>query len=289
LSTYVQALVSGVLVGGLFGLMAVGFSLTWGLLRFINLAHFALILLGGYITYHIAINTGVDPFLTLLLTVPLFFGVGMVVQWLFDKFKVTVFNSLLITFGLFIIVENMIRNIWGADFLRIPTADNPYGAMSFFVAGTAVRVPRLLGMVAVLVIAIAAAALLHRTYVGKALRALAQDRDMAAAYGIDRQKVSTLLAGAIGASAAIAGTLVAVSGTLFPQLAEQWIGMVFAVVILGGVGSPTGALVAALMVGAATGLATVAWGPSAAPLVAFILLIAVLLWRPYGLFGKAVT
>jgi branched-chain amino acid transport system permease protein len=288
-SLYVQSTVSGLLIGGLYALMALGFSVTWGLLRTINLAHFALILLGAYATYQFSVTTGIDPFLTLFITVPLFFLVGVALQLVIERFEVSVFNTLLITFGLFIIAEGSIRNVWGADFLRIPSGENPYAAMSMIVGTAALRVPRLIALIVALVLATAGALLLYRSYIGKALRAVAEDREMAAAFGIDQRRVSVLLAGIVGASAAIAGALVAVGGTMFPSLAEQWIGLVFAIVILGGVGSPTGALAAALLVGAATGLATALWGPSAAPLVAFLLLIAVLLWRPYGLFGRAIT
>jgi branched-chain amino acid transport system permease protein len=285
-SLYFQSLLSGLLIGGLYALMALGFSLTWGLLRTINLAHFSLILLSAYAAYHWTTSIGVDPFLTLVVLVPLFFIVGVVLQWLFERFDLTGFNSLLVSFGLFTIIEGSIRNLWGADFRRIATADNPYASKAVFIGDAALRVPGLLALVVALVLAVATAVLLQRTYVGKALRAIGHDRSMAAAFGVDERRVGMLLSGAVGASVAVAGVLVVVSGAIFPSLAEQWIGIVFAVVILGGVGTSLGPVAAALLVGAATGLATVAWGPSAAPLVAFLLLIAVLLWRPHGLFGR---
>ena len=109
---------------------------------------------------------------------------------------------------------------------------------------------------------------------------------MAAAFGVNYGRLSTLLAGASAATGAVAGALVAVSGALFPTLSEEWIGIVFAVVILGGVGRPLGAVGAAVLVGGVGGVASVRWGPLAAPLVTFALLIVVLIWRPHGLFAR---
>ena len=131
-----------------------------------------------------------------------------------------------------------------------------------------------------------AAAFLERSYIGKALRAVAEDPEVAVAFGVNFRRISLLVAAASAATGAIAGTLVAVSGTLFPNASQEWIGIVFAVVILGGVGSPTGAVAASILIGAISGVVSVAWAPAAAPLMAFAVLILVLLWRPHGLFRR---
>lgn len=286
MSLYVQSLVSGVLLGGLFALMALGFSLTWRFLRIINLAHFSMILLAAYLTYQFSTSTGLDPWIAILFTVPLFAVAAVLLQWVFDRFKVSVFNSLLLTFGIFIIIEGIIRNVWGADFLRIGADINPYSAMAVSAGGITLRLPRLIALGLAIPFALAAALYLERSYVGKALRAVAEDSGVAVAFGVNYRRISSLLAAVAGATAAIAGVLVAIAGTLFPNASQQWIGMVFAVVILGGVGSPTGAVAAAVLIGAISGVTSVVWGPSAAPLLAFVVLILVLLWRPHGLFGK---
>ena len=283
---YVQGLVSGILLGGLFALMALGFSLTWRFLRVINLVHFSMILFSAYLTYHFSKVSGLDPWIALVFTVPLFALVGAFVQWVFHRFQVSIFNSLLVAFGMFVIIEGIIRNIWGANFLRIPADVSPYAVMSVSVQGIAFPVTRLIAFGLAIPLAVGAALFLERSYTGKALRAVAEDPAVAVSFGVNYRRLSLLVAAASAVSGAIAGTLVAVSGTLFPNASQEWIGIVFAVVILGGVGSPMGAVAAALLIGAISGLVSVAWAPAAAPLLAFAILILVLLWRPYGLFRK---
>jgi branched-chain amino acid transport system permease protein len=286
LHLYVQGLVSGILLGGLFALMALGFSLTWRFLRVINLVHFSMILFSAYLTYHFSKVSGLDPWIALVFTVPLFALVGAFVQWVFHRFQVSIFNSLLVAFGMFVIIEGIIRNIWGANFLRIPADVSPYAVMSVSVQGIAFPVTRLIAFGLAIPLAVGAALFLERSYTGKALRAVAEDPAVAVSFGVNYRRLSLLVAAASAVSGAIAGTLVAVSGTLFPNASQEWIGIVFAVVILGGVGSPMGAVAAALLIGAISGLVSVAWAPAAAPLLAFAILILVLLWRPYGLFRK---
>ncbi|HEX2030261.1 MAG TPA: branched-chain amino acid ABC transporter permease [Actinomycetota bacterium] len=283
---YIQGLVSGILLGGLFALMALGFSLMWRFLRVINLVHFGMILLAAYLTYQFARSSRLDPWIALVFTIPLFALLGAAVQWVFHRFQVTIFNSLLVAFGMFVIIEGVIRNVWGADFLRIPGDVSPYAVMSVSVRGVALPVARLIAFGVAIPLSLAAAAFLERSYIGKALRAVAEDADVAVAFGVNFRRISLLVAAASGVTGAIAGTLVAVSGTLFPDASQEWIGIVFAVVILGGVGSPTGAVAASILIGAISGIVSVAWAPAAAPLMAFAVLILVLLWRPYGLFGR---
>jgi branched-chain amino acid transport system permease protein len=286
LHLYVQGLVSGILLGGLFALMALGFSLTWRFLRVINLVHFSMILFSAYLTYHFSKVSGLDPWIALVFTVPLFALVGAFVQWVFHRFQVSIFNSLLVAFGMFVIIEGIIRNVWGANFLRIPADVSPYAVMSVSVQGVAFPVTRLIAFGLAIPLAVGAALFLERSYTGKALRAVAEDPAVAISFGVNYRRLSLLVAAASAVTGAIAGTLVAVSGTLFPNASQEWIGIVFAVVILGGVGSPMGAVAAAILIGAISGLVSVAWAPAAAPLMAFAILILVLLWRPYGLFRR---
>jgi branched-chain amino acid transport system permease protein len=124
---------------------------------------------------------------------------------------------------------------------------------------------------------------LSRTYFGKAVRAVAQDAEMARAFGVDPSRVAVLLSGLCGAFSALAGVFIALGQSIYPGLAVSWFGIVFAVVILGGLGNTVGALTAGVVVGVAAGAASVIWGPLAAPLVTFIILIVALLFRPQGL------
>ena len=147
MNTYVQAGVSGVMIGGLYAVMALGLSLTWGLLKVINLAHFALILLGAYLTYELATSTGLDPILTVLITGPVLFVVGAAVQWAYDRLHVAEFTSLLVSFGLLIIAIQAVTLIWSADFRRMPGDVNPYATESWTVGRFVFPVTTVLALV----------------------------------------------------------------------------------------------------------------------------------------------
>ena len=127
---------------------------------------------------------------------------------------------------------------------------------------------------------------LARTFVGRALRAFGQDPAIASAFGIDHRRLGVLLAGAAGATAAVAGTLFAIGGSLTPSTAFEWFGVVFAVVILGGIGNVLGTLLAGALVGGLTSVMTIAWSPVAAPLVVYSLVVLALLFRPHGLLPR---
>ena len=283
---YAQAAVSGILVGGLFALMAVGLSLTWGTLKVINLAHFAMILLSGYLTYELSTSLRIDPLLTIALTAPLMFVVGAAVQWGFQVRRVSEFNSLLVTFGLFIVTIQLITNQWSADFRRLGPDVNPYATQSVAIGQLVLPTPTLIAFAFAVVIVGAGYLALERTYPGRALRAFAQDPDIAAAFGIDHRRLSVILAGLAGATAAIAGMLFAVDSTLTPNAAFEWIGIVFAIVIIGGVGNLLGTLVAGALVMMVAAVVSVATSPSFAPFVVFAAIVVALLFRPHGLFAR---
>jgi branched-chain amino acid transport system permease protein len=278
--------VSGALTGSLFALMALGLSLTWGFLKVINLAHFAMILLGGYLTFELATSTGLGPIATIVVTAPLMFLIGALVQMGYERFGVSELNSLLISYGLLIITVQVVTNIWTADFQRLPSEVNPYSTESVAVGSLRFPLPTLLAAGFAIVLVVAAAIVLGRTYAGRALQAFGQDRQIAAAFGIDHRRLGVLLAGAAGASAAIAGMLFPIGATLTPDLPFEWIGIVFAIVILGGIGNVTGTLYAGLLVGAVSGLVAVVWTPSTSPFVVFSLVVLALVFRPKGLFPQ---
>jgi branched-chain amino acid transport system permease protein len=282
----VQAILSGALIGGMFAVMAVGLSLTWGMLRIINLAHFGMILLGAYLTFQLATSWGIDPLLTLVVTVPLMFVLGALLQWAFDRFGVAELNSLLVSFGILIIVIQTVSNVWSADFQRMTGEVNPYATGSLSLGRLVFPAPTLLAFGTAVVLVGAAHVVLQRTFAGRALRAFEQDRAVASAFGIDHRRLSMVLAGASGATAAVAGMLFALSNALTPSTPFEWFGIVFAVVILGGIGQILGTLVAGVLVGTLSGLVSVLWSPSLAPFVLFSAIILALLFRPQGLFTQ---
>lgn len=286
MTLYGQAIISGVLIGGLYAMMSLGVSLSWGVLKIINLAYFSFILLAGYGSYELAANQGWDPFVTVLAVVPVAVVAGALLQLFFEKVKIGEFESLLVTFGLFIMFESVASSIWTADFRRIPSTENPYASSSLKVGDFAFPTPQLSAFISAIVVGLLVKFLLDRTYFGKAVRALAQDRDMARAFGVDHRRVGVLLSALASATAATAGVFIAMSQALFPGLAVEWFGIVFPVVILGGLGSTLGALGAGVVIGVVGAVASVTWGPSYAPLATFVILIATLLFRPQGLFAR---
>jgi branched-chain amino acid transport system permease protein len=289
LQLIIQSLVAGILLGGLYGMIALGVSLTWGMLKIINLAHFSFVFLAAYITYQITTSTGIDPFLTMFITAPLFFVIGMGLQWFFITFKIDEFASLLITFGLFIILEGVMSIIWTVDFTSISRELNPYSSTSLWIGNIALPYSRLGALIASLIIAGITQYVLNNSYAGKALRALSQDEKMATAFGINNQRLAMQLSGVSTAYAAIAGSFIAMILVLTPSGAIELIGITFAVVILGGLGNTIGAIGAGLILGVTQTLTSVLLvDPGIAPLVTFLVLIAALLFRPEGLFTRKV-
>ncbi|HUP05802.1 MAG TPA: branched-chain amino acid ABC transporter permease [Caldimonas sp.] len=275
-----QSVLSGAFVGALYGLMGLGLGLSWGLLRLINLAYFAFAFLAAYLCYQLSTSRGLDPLLTLFVVVPLFFAIGAALHALMARFKLTPFGSLLLTFGLTGIVESLIQSIWTADFRKL---ESHYAQEKFRVAGLFVPVPELITLGLAVGLAFAAWAVLRHTETGRALRAMREDAAIAAAFGVNERALALVLAGTCSALAAVAGVCLALLFSLAPSQIYAWIGVVFAAVMLGGLGNAWGPLVAGLVLGISESVTMVLTSPSWAPLVSFTLLIAILLVRP----GKA--
>lgn len=271
-----QSVLSGVFVGALYGLLGLGLSLSWGLLRQINLAHFAFAFLAAYLCYQMA-TLGVDPLLSLVVIVPAFFALGALLHALMARFAITPFNSLLVTFGLTGIVEALIQSIWTADFRKL---ESSYGEHRWKIASLYVPLPELITLLAAVGLSFGVWAVLRYTDLGRALRASAEDAPIAAAFGIHERRNSLLLAGTCSALASVAGVCLALGFTLSPSQIYAWVGVVFAAVMLGGLGRALAPLLAGIVIGVSEALTMAVTAPSWAPLVSFTLLIAILLLRP---------
>src|SRR5438552_3765549 len=219
-----QSLLSGLFIGALYGLLGLGLSLSWGLLRLINLAHFAFAFLAAYLCYQMA-TMGLDPLLTLVVIVPLFFAIGAGLHAAMARFEMTPFNSLLMTFGLTGLIEALIQTVWTADFRKLESA---YGERRFKIAGLFVPMPELITLLLAVGLSFGAWVVLRHTDLGKALRACAEDAPIAAAFGVHRQRNALLLAGTCSALASVAGVCLALGFTLAPSQIYAWIGVVFA-------------------------------------------------------------
>jgi branched-chain amino acid transport system permease protein len=282
----VQVALSGALLGGLYALMAAGLSLTWGVLRVINLAHFGLILLGAYLTYQFVSVWQVDPILSVVVTAPALFVLGAAVQWAYDRLSIVEFSSLLVSFGLLIIVIQVTQNVWTADHRELPRADNPYVTSALHVGSVALPVNRIVALGLAVVLLGGGHLVLRNTFLGRGMRAFTQDRTVAAAFGIDHRRLSVLLGGAAGASAGVAGTAFMLGNFVQPTTAYEWFGIVFAVVILGGLGNLLGTLLAGVSVGAASGLVGFVWGQDVEPVALFLAIVVALVLRPQGVFQR---
>lgn len=271
-----QSVLSGVFVGALYGLLGLGLSLSWGLLRQINLAHFAFAFLSAYLCYQMA-QAGVDPLLSLAVVVPLFFAIGAALHAALTRFQITPFNSLLVTFGLTGIVEALIQTVWTADFRKL---ESHYGEHNYKVAGLYVPLPELITLGLAVGLSFAVWAVLRYTDLGRALRASAEDPAVAAAFGIPQKRNALLLAGTCSALASVAGVCLALGFTLAPSQIYAWVGVVFAAVMLGGLGRALAPLIAGIVIGVSEAVTMAVTAPSWAPLVSFTLLIAILVLRP---------
>ena len=272
-----QSILSGIFIGSLYGLIGLGLGLTWGLLRQINLSHFGLVFLSAYMSYHMATVWHMDPWLSLLILPPLFFAFGVGMQWVMARFQMSPFNSLLVTFGVAVVIESLIQAVWTADFRRMETH---YNDMKFSVGSLYVPIPELLTLLLSVSIALLIWAAMRYTDLGKALRAMAEDGPIAAAFGINQKGLSLMLAGICAALAAVAGICLAMTYTLTPSQIFAWVGVVFAVVMLGGLGSALGPLVGGVIIGVSEAITMAVASPSWAPIVSFSLLIFLLLLRP---------
>jgi branched-chain amino acid transport system permease protein len=272
-----QSLISGILAGALYGLLALGLSLSWGLLRLVNLGHFAIALLGAYLTWWLGTVYGIPPWWSGLFIVAAFFAYGMGLHWVFMRFGVAEMASMLITFSIAVMLESLLQALWTADFRRYETA---WSSASIVIGPYFVPTLNLAAGLVAAVLAFATWGWLRWTYVGKALRAGAEDAPIAAAFGIDHRRLSYLLSGLCAAYAGVAGVFIALIATLAPSEIWTWVGVVFAVVIIGRLGNPLGALAGGVLIGVCEAMTMAVVDPAWAPLVSFSVLIAVLLLRP---------
>jgi branched-chain amino acid transport system permease protein len=277
LNLLMQSVLSGIFIGSLYGLIGLGLGLTWGLLRQINLAHFGFVFLSAYSSYQMASVWKVDPMLTLLIMPPIFFIFGVAMQWVLARFAITPFNSLLVTFGVTVMIESLIQGIWTADFRRL---ESHYNDQKFVIGNLYFPVPELITLGLAVSLSFGVWAALRYTDWGKALRAMAQDGPMATAFGVNQKGLSLLLSGLCAALAAIAGVCLALVFSLTPSQIFLWVGVVFAAVMLGGLGSALGPLAAGILIGVSEAITMAVAAPAWAPIVSFSLLIAMLLLRP---------
>jgi branched-chain amino acid transport system permease protein len=283
-----QQLILGLLVGGLYGLAAAGLSLTFGVLRVLNVAHGELLMLGGYGTFWLFTLWQIDPFISLLGVGPAMFVVGLVLYGALFQFVVKaheearIKNSLLIGFGLTLVLHALAIQLWTADERAVTTA---YSGAVLRLGSVAVPLLRLSSLLLAFAILAALHLLLAKTRWGRAIRATAEDWEAAALMGIPVGR-TYLLAFALGtALAGIAGGLVSVSYSISPSMGLEWTLKALIVVVLAGLGSLFGSFAGGILLGVAEATSVVFLGSPYREVVGLILFLVVLLARPQGLFG----
>jgi branched-chain amino acid transport system permease protein len=280
-----QAVVSGLLLGGVYGLVACGLSLIFGVLRIINFAHGTVMMLAMYTTYWLFALRGIDPYLSILITGPLFFLGGMLIQRTViepNRFAAE-HNQLLLTLGLALFLENLALVLWQGDFR---TVRPPYAGTAFMVGEVLVEVPRLVACGGAIVMAVTLFAYLRRTDTGKAIRAVSEEPEGAMLMGIDVGRIRAVAFGIGSGCVAVAGALVTPFFYIAPDVGESFNIMAFVVVVLGGMGNFVGALFGGFIVGLAESLGATLLPGSLKQLVVFALFVLVLLFRPAGLYGR---
>jgi branched-chain amino acid transport system permease protein len=279
-----QIVLSGVLLGGLYACMAIGFSVIWGVNGLINLAHGSMILIGAYITWWLHTTTGIDPFLTLPVSASMLFVLGVALQrMLLERvIRSSLFMTLVLTFGLNMLVVNVLLQTFSAD---VRAVTMPYASAALEIGGIRLTWTRIL----VFVIALALTGLLHlfmsRTRTGQAIHAVAQNPRAAATLGIDVRHVRSVAFGIGAALAGAAGTLMAALYSFSPISGDSLTMKSFVIVLLGGLGSMSGAIAAAVVLGVCENLVSGLGAPGLRDAVSFVILLLILLLRPSGLFG----
>ncbi len=285
-----QSIVSGILLGGMYGLVALGLALAFGVLKVLNVAHGELLMLGGYGSFFAFTLWGLDPFASLPLVFIVMFGFGVLLYFVMFRFvtrteiHTRIKNSLLVSFGLVLVLQALAVRFFTADERTISTA---YSLEAFTIGSVRVPMVRLAGLVVAVVAALALEWMMSRTLFGKALRATSEDWTRAALTGIDVRRVYLVAFAISAALAAIAGSMVSLGYSVSPSIGLGWTLKALIVVVLAGLGSMRGIVVAGVFLGLAESLASVWIGGQYREVAALVLFLVLLSFRPHGFLGRA--
>ncbi len=274
-----QIIVNGILLGGLYGLMALGMALVWGVLNIVNLAHGAFIMLGGYATYYLFTLAGIDPFAALPIAMLVMFAFGYLVQIvvLNQIIRSAQLNTLLITFGLDVVLTYLALLVFSADFRTI----NPsYAGANVTLAGITIPLARFAAFLIAWILAAALWVVLARLPLGRAIRATAQNLTAARLYGVNPRQLYAVTFGIGAALAGAAGGLYGMISHLTPYVGVSLTAKSFVIAVIGGLDNPFSVILAGLVIGIAELLASLYLGPTYADVISFGLLVVILVLRP---------
>jgi branched-chain amino acid transport system permease protein len=278
-------IVMGVLLGGLYSIIALGLSLVFGVVKEINIAHGDLVILGSYFGYVAITVMKIDPILSLLAGIPLFFGIGFAIQkYLLNRaFRISMDATLIIAFGISIILQSTYQLVWTPLSRGLTT---PYALKSFSAGSIYVPLVYLLDLMVAVAVMFILREFLRRTYLGMAIRAAAQDWKASQLIGINTNRVYAITFGIATALAAVAGVFLGLTFPFTPVSGMSFLIIALGVVVLGGLGSILGTLVAGIAFGLAQTVGGYFFGVAAQMLVAYTMVLVVLAVIPRGIFGR---
>lgn len=287
LDLLLNAIVSGLLLGGFYAAVSLGISVTFGLLDVVNIAHPVFVILGAYTAFTLNSAWGLDPLLAGALFVPLFFVIGVLVYQVyyvsFERKGESPLRGLVFFFGLLFIIEVALMLRFGVDYRLI---EAPYVGESIYIGPVGIAFRLLIPCLVGLAMTLALYVFLGKTFFGRAIMGVAQDSLALRLVGADPIRIKTLAFGLGIATASLAGALLIMISPVEPSIGRAYLGRVFAITVLGGLGSIPGTLVAAMILGVAESLTATFSGPSWSLAVSFGILLLVLAVRPAGLFGR---
>lgn len=283
----IQTLILGLVLGGVYALMASGLTLLFGVMRIVNLAHGIFMLVAAYAAYFLFTELGIDPFISLIVTMPTMFLFGVVVyRLLFPRLEGSDRYSemtVLLTFGLALVLEGLL----GYLFTGIFRSTSPsYATEAFLIGDLFIPKGQLYGAIASVLLLTALWLFLNHTKTGDAIQATAENRTAAQTVGVNVGKVSTLAFGIGMALAGAAGSLLSYLFTFFPGQHWQWLALLLSLIVLGGLGSLKGAVVGSLLLAVLAAFVSDAFGSTWSPMTFYLALFVILLIRPQGLFGE---
>ena len=283
----INAIVAGLLLGGFYAAVTAGVSISFGMLDIVNIAHPGFVILGSYIAYFVNINFGVDPILVSVIMLPVFFALGASVYQVyylsFEKRGQESLRGLAFFFGLLFVTEVSLILVFGVDYRYVEAA---YIGPSIHIGLIDLPLRMLVPCIAALVLFSGIQLFITRTFTGRAIMAVSQDQLALQLMAVDPIHIKRIAFGISIATAAIAGALLIIIQPVEPSVGREYIGRIFAICVLGGLGSMPGTLIAAVLLGVVESLTATFYGPSWAPAVAFGFLLLTLAFRPAGLLGR---
>jgi branched-chain amino acid transport system permease protein len=282
---FAQNVVNGLLLGGLYVCIAIGFSLIWGVLNIINFLHGSLIVLGSYIAFYAFTYLGISPFLAPVFVMPMMFafGYGLQRSVLNRVIGKPVLITLTLTFGLDLILNNLMLWAFTANFRRV-VFQNPFKTLEIY--GIIIPADRLFAMALAILLTLMFFLLLNRSRIGRAIVAVRNDRDAAILMGVNVEQIYAITFGIGVAFAGAAGSLMSVVFPISPVTSGVYLGKAFVICILGGLGSIGGVVIGGLALGVIESVGVMVAGPEHTVLIGFIVLLAVLVVKPTGIAGK---